>query len=117
MNVAYQGGIPSIYTRYSPRQRGGGFLSSLKRFLLPIAKTALPHLAGAVGDVVSGRDFKETLASRGRAAGAAAIREVGQQAADLIEPNVAPANKKYKRRATAPQKSFSAKRRKKSNWS
>lgn len=101
----YQGGMPSLHTRFAPRQRGGGFFSSLKRFLLPLAKTAMPHVAGAVGDLISGRGAVDILKSRGRAAGA----DIMERAAGVIRdestspasPPPAPAPQKgIKRRAT-----------------
>ncbi len=51
--VPFQGGLPPLRTRY--RQQGTGFFSAFKRFVVPIAKTVLPHLLGGVGDVVAGR--------------------------------------------------------------
>ncbi len=51
--IPFQGGLPPLRTRY--RQQGTGFFSAFKRFVVPIAKTVLPHLLGGVGDVVAGR--------------------------------------------------------------
>lgn len=79
----YQGGMPALYTRYGSRQRGSGFLSAMKRYLIPLARTALPHVAGAVGDIVSGKGLINTLKSRGRGAGADILRE----AANVIGEN------------------------------
>lgn len=87
MNI-YQGGIPSIYTKYGNRQQGSGFLSGLKRFLIPLARTALPHVAGVVGDLVSGKKPLETLKSRGRAAGADIIETVGEQASQALRKGI-----------------------------
>lgn len=47
---------------------------------MPIAKTALPHVAGAVSDLIGGKSAMETLKTRGRALGA----DVTHRAADFI---------------------------------
>lgn len=110
----YQGGLPVLHTRYGPRQTGSGFFSSLKRFLIPIAKTAFPHVAGAVGDLVSGKSAKEVLKSRGRSAGASLLRGVGDMI-DNREDNSSSApsvpKKAYKRKATVGKSSVSPKKR------
>lgn len=109
MNV-YTGGIPALNTR---RQRGGGFFSALKRFLIPVARTALPHVVGAVGDVLSGQSVGDTLKSRGMSAGADVLHSV----ADTLLPHQAPTAgaathapkerpKKYKRKAPAQKTSL-----------
>jgi len=110
----YQGGMPSLRTRHGPRQRGSGFFSSLKRFLLPIAKTALPHVAGAVGDLIGGRSAMETFKSRGRAAGA----DIIGKAADVIresppENEVTSPRKGIKRKAAPIRTSVSTLKKKK----
>jgi len=84
----YQGGIPSLYTRQGVRQRGSGFLSGLKRFLVPLAKRALPHLAGAVGDLVGGKKPMDVLKLRGRQAGADLIETAGQQASGVLRKGI-----------------------------
>ena len=56
-------------------QRGSGFLSSVARFLVPLAKniaTSAGHegiAAGTrvLGDIAQGRDLKESIAEHGRA--------------------------------------------------
>ena len=107
----YQGGIDQLHTRASPRQRGSGFLSGLKRFLIPLAKVALPHVAGAVADIVGGRGAVETLKSRGREAGADLIEKAGRNASELIRNDSEPAAKPKKRRATPPTKSVSKRKK------
>lgn len=102
--AVYQGGIPSLYTRHGLRQqRGSGFLSGLKRFLLPLARRALPHVAGAVSDIVAGKEpVVDILKTRGRAAGADLIESAGRQASNALRQGIkrssAPAN------ATPPKK-------------
>lgn len=105
----YTGGIPPLNSR---RQRGAGFLSTLKRFLVPIAKTVLPQVVGAVGDVLGGKSALDTLKSRGRAAGAGAMHSV----ADTLSPNAPPPKRKYKRNAASPQKRI-RKKTKQTSWS
>lgn len=110
----YTGGIPPLNSR---RQRGAGFLSTLKRFLVPIAKTVLPQVVGAVGDVLGGKSALDTLKSRGRAAGAGAMHSV----ADTLSPNAPPPpppppKRKYKRNAASPQKRI-RKKAKQTSWS
>ena len=100
----YQGGIPNLYTRSGRAgQRGGGFFSSLKRFLIPIGKAILPSLAGGAGDLLSGRGVKETLKKRGLDAGKSALGAVLQTAGGGGEEAATPPSKKYKR-APAPRK-------------
>ena len=111
----YQGGIPNLYTRSGRAgQRGGGFFSSLKRFLIPIGKAILPSLAGGAGDLLSGRGVKETLKKRGLDAGKSALGAVLQTAGGGGgEEEAATPSKKYKR-APAPRKgSFSSQQLKK----
>lgn len=103
----YQGGIPISTTRYAPYQRGSGFLSSIGRFLIPLAKSALPHVARAVGDVVSGESLGKTLKTHGLEAGKDMLRTV----ADNVAP---PPRKNYKRKAPPPKKSNQTK---KTRWS
>ena len=74
-NIAtYQGGLMPLYTR-GPigGQRGSGFFSSLKRFLIPIGKAVLPSLFRGASDLISGRPLAETAKSRGLEAGKRAI--------------------------------------------
>ena len=103
----YQGGIPNLYTRSGRAgQRGGGFFSSLKRFLIPIGKAILPSLAGGAGDLLSGRGVKETLKKRGLDAGKSALGAVLQTAGGGgggEEEAATTPSKKYKR-APAPRK-------------
>jgi len=99
----YQGGIPYSTTRIGPYQRGSGFFSSMRRFLIPLAKTALPHVARAVGDVVSGKTIGDTLKSRGAEAG----KDMLHTLSEAMPP------KKYKRKAP-PKKSRPTK---KARWS
>jgi len=100
----YQGGIPSLQTRRQGlRQQGSGFLSGLKRFLMPIAKKALPHIAGAVGDLVSGEKPLDVLKARGRAVGADLIDSLGGQASTALRKGI--------KRGASPQKSTKPKQR------
>ena len=122
---AYRGGYPTLYSRR--RQRGGGFLSTLKRFLVPIAKTILPHAAGAFSDVVSGKDLKQTLKSRALAAGADVLEGAGQVGSSMMRGAAAPSPpppppaKVYKRKAPSSKKNKTSKqrnqKRRKGNWS
>ena len=68
----YQGGLSYLYSR-GGRQRGGGFFSSLKRFLIPMGRAVLPSLVRCVGDVMSGRPVVDTLKKRGLEAGKSAL--------------------------------------------
>ena len=96
---SFQGGIPYLYTRSGHGQRGSGFFSSLKRFLIPIGKAVLPSVVGGVSDLVSGKSFGETAKKRGLAAGkdalGAAARVLGQAGAPASPPP--PPSKKYKK--------------------
>lgn len=91
----FQGGLPAYRTRYN--QRGSGFLSALKRFVVPIARTVLPHVLGGVSDVVRGDSTP--------------MQALKRRGADLVT-NVAaphtsdsrPPTKKYKRAVPPPQK-------------
>ncbi len=63
MTTPFQGGLPVYTTRY--RQRGSGFFSSAKRFLMPLAKQGLHEVVGGIGDVISGKkSVKEALIDR-----------------------------------------------------
>lgn len=108
----YQGGMPLLYSRYGPRQTGSGFFSSLKRFLIPIAKSTLPHLAGAVGDLVSGKSVMDVAKSRGRAAGASLLHN----AADMMQQPSNASLKNYKRKAPVRKKPVSSAKRVKTSW-
>ena len=114
----YQGGIPNLYTRSGRAgQHGGGFFSSLKRFLIPIGKAILPSLAGGAGDLLSGRGVKETLKKRGLDAGKSALGAVLQTAGGgggggEEEATTATPSKKYKR-APAPRKGSVSSQKKK----
>lgn len=114
----YQGGLPPLYTRYAAHgQRGAGFLSSVKRFLIPIAKTVLPHVVGGVTDLVSGQDIKTTLKRRGLDAGKSVLKTaVDSITAPSTEASPTPMPKKaYKRKKTPRPKSVSSGKRAK--WS
>ncbi len=97
----YRGGLPILHSR---RQRGSGFLSVLKRFALPIAKKlfshAAPQMFGAVTDIFSGGDVKDTLKRRATQVGSSLLRDV----ADTVSPPAKrrraarpPTKKKYKK--------------------
>ena len=75
------------------RQRGSGFLSSLKRFVIPLAKRALPHVVGAISDIASGGGVGESLKKRAADAGSDALHDI----ADRVAPSA-------KRRKPNPQK-------------
>lgn len=79
----YQAGMPSIYSG-GARQRGSGFLSALKRFVLPLAKRVIPHVAGVVSDIAQGGDIKDTLKKRGMEAGADVLETAAGQGAQAI---------------------------------
>ena len=101
----YQGGIPNLYTRSGRAgQHGGGFFSSLKRFLIPIGKAILPSLAGGAGDLLSGRGVKETLKKRGLDAGKSALGAVLQTAGGGEEEAATTTPSKKYKRAPAPRK-------------
>ena len=90
----YRGGLPVLHTR---RQRGSGFLSALKRYVLPIAKRALPHITGAISDIASGDSVKDTLKRRAADAGSDALHGI----ADIIK---APSAAKIPRRRSPSKK-------------
>lgn len=69
----YQGGVPLLYTRVGAGQRGAGFFSSLKRYLLPIGRALVPSAVGAVGDLMSGKSIGEIARTRGVTAGKRAL--------------------------------------------
>ena len=112
----YQGGLPYLYTR-GGRQRGGGFFSSLKRFLIPMGRAVLPSLVRGVGDVISGRPVVETLKKRGLEAGKSALigvmkREAQRpQEGEEEEGVAAPPPKKYKRGSPRTRASVFTRRR------
>ena len=112
----YQGGFPYLYTR-GGRQRGGGFFSSLKRFLIPMGRAVLPSLVRGVGDVISGRPVVETLKKRGLEAGKSALigvmkREAQRpQEGEEEEGVAAPPPKKYKRGSPRTRASVFTRRR------
>ena len=103
----YQGGIPIASTRYAPYQRGAGFFSVMRRFLTPLAKTALPHVARAVGDVVSGQSIGNTFKKRGAAAGKDMLHTIAETVGGTPQPH-----KKYKR----PAKSKKGMKSKRPRW-
>ena len=111
----YQGGLPYLYTR-GGRQRGGGFFSSLKRFLIPMGRAVLPSLVRGVGDVISGRPVVDTLKKRGLEAGKSALIGVmkgeAKRPAEGEEEVEAPPPKKYKRGAPRTRASVFSRRRK-----
>ena len=135
----YQGGLPSLSgRRRGGGQRGSGFFSTIKRFLFPIAKKLIPHAAGAVSDLASGKSFKDTLKSRAANAGADVIEAAASSGADAIRQlgsgggggaaggagsmtsssstTKRQPEKKYKRPLTAPKRLNTAKRSRSSNW-
>ena len=60
----FQGGLPPLRTKYN--QHGTGFLSALKRFVVPLAQSVLPSIFGGVADVVRGDATpKEIIRKRG----------------------------------------------------
>jgi len=79
----FQGGYPVLHTR-SKQQRGSGFFSALKRFILPIARRLLPHAAGAVSDLASGKSISDTLKNRAASAGADVIETAAGQGANAL---------------------------------
>jgi len=80
----YQGGLPSLRSKYN--QHGSGFLSALKRFVVPLAKKVIPHMLGGVSDVISGDATPmEALKRRG-----------GDALGSVLNPG-GPPTKKYKR--------------------
>ena len=104
-----------LYTR-GGRQRGGGFFSSLKRFLIPMGRAVLPSLVRGVGDVMSGRPVVDTLKKRGLEAGKSALIGVmkgeAKRAQEQEEGGVeAPPPKKYKRGSPRTRASVFSRRR------
>lgn len=89
---SFQGGFPVI-TR---RQRGSGFFSTLKRYLIPIGKAILPHAAGMVGDVLGGETIGTSLRKRGRSAAKDTLQSVASTAFGN-EENAAPSTKRRKK--------------------
>lgn len=82
----YQGGIPFVYGRPGRGQRGGGFLSSLKRFLIPIGKAVLPSLIGGAADVIlEKKPLSDTLKKRGFEAGKKALGATMHTAGDMLK--------------------------------
>ena len=83
--VSYQGGIPFLYTRAGARgQRGSGFFSALKRFLIPIGKAVLPSVFSGVSDVLAGKSVGETLKRRGLEVGKKALGATVRQVVDTM---------------------------------
>lgn len=96
----YEGGLPVLTTR--SRQRGTGFLSAARRYLLPVARTALPHVFGAIKDVVSGeKDVKSALLGRAKDFGGDVLSEVKERFF-----------KSPRKRAAPPPQKVSAKKKK-----
>ena len=115
--IPYQGGLPYLYTR-GGRQRGGGFFSSLKRFLIPMGRAVLPSLVRGVEDVMSGLPVVDTLKKRGLEAGKSALicvrkREAkrAQEEEEEEEGVEAPPPKKYKRGSPRTRASVFSRRR------
>ena len=114
----YQGGIPYLYTRAGQAgQRGGGFFSSLKRFLIPIGKAILPSVVGGVGDLIEGKSVKDTVISRGKDAGKRALGAAINTFNEGGGGTPSPPPKKYKRSNARGGKTVSSKqRRKPTSW-
>lgn len=117
--IPFQGGLPSYTTR--SRQRGSGFLSAAKRFLLPVAKRGLKELVGGVGDVISGnKSVGEAFAERGGNLAGAAIDQGKDMLMNKISrkrktPNKAPPpppkkNKKVVKKKNKKQQQHAKKR-------
>ena len=120
--VSYQGGIPFLYTRAGARgQRGSGFFSTLKRFLIPIGKAVLPSVFSGVSDVLAGKSVRETLKRRGLEVGKKALGATVRQVVDTMsngnkemeevgrpdaESPTPPPAKKYKRTAHTGRRSI-----------
>ena len=78
--VPYQGGRrPSFIYSTRSRQRGGGILSVIKRFALPLVKTAaktvLPHISNIAQSALGGEDIKTAARREAKAAGAALLNK------------------------------------------
>lgn len=108
--AAYRGGRrPEIVYRRS-KQRGGGILSVLKRFAVPLARSAartvLPHVTRFVESALSGEDLKT-----------AAIREAKSAGSDLLQKGISAATSKFvptkKRKARPASSKVKPKRAKK----
>ena len=104
-----------MYGRPGRGQKGGGFFSSLKRFLIPIGKALLPSVLGGASDVLlDKKPLKETLKRRGLEAGKRALGATMNTAGEMLgghnnnnddaAPPSPPPPKKYKRRSNAPKK-------------
>ena len=78
--ATYRGGLTPIYTRSPLGQRGSGFLSSLKRFLIPIGKAVLPSVFRGAKDLLSGKALGETVKNRAVEAGKQALGAVTKTA-------------------------------------
>lgn len=122
----YQGGMPLLYSRVGAGQRGAGFFSSLRKFLVPIGKALLPSAIGAAGDLIGGKSLGEIVKSRGPGAGrrvlGAAATTLAKQFAggDDIgggdeEAAATPSPPKKYKKAHAPPKKSVVKRKKKSS--
>jgi len=91
----FQGGLPPIRTR--SRQHGTGFFSSLKRFIIPVAKTILPHLFGGVSDVVTGKATPlQALKRRGANLAHDVVHQVVDPEKDVHTPPPAKRPKSHK---------------------
>lgn len=93
----YRGGLPLLHTRTPPGQRGSGFLSTLKRFLVPIGKAVLPSVFGGVSDLMEGRSLGETAKSRGLEVGKRALGAVMNTVFGQQQPAPPPAHKRRRR--------------------
>jgi len=104
--VPFQGGFPAKSGR--GRHSGTGFFSFLKRFVVPLAKKALPHIVGGISDVVKGDDPKDVLKRRGTSAAHQLIDHVaGQPAASPATQSTEgppPAKKAKKTKKPPPKK-------------
>ena len=139
MYSVYLGGLPVLHknnngqrgrggSKRFKQQRGKGFFSTLKRFLLPLAKRILPHAFGVAKDVAEGKPIASVLKSKAADVGAELLQEGADYATEKLKSyskkrkaemmegkgnninfetaNDAPPRKKYKRSNTRQDNSF-----------
>jgi len=106
--VPFQGGFPAKSGR--GRHTGTGFFSFLKRFVVPLAKKALPHIVGGISDVVKGDDPKDVLKRRGANAAHQLIDHVAGQ------PSASPATEGPPSAKKAKKTPASKKKKKRGRW-
>lgn len=88
----FRGGLPVLHKNQKGRGsiryrnlKGRGFFSSLKRFLLPLAKRLLPHALNAVQNIAQGKPVADTLKVNAMDAGADLLEEVASKGVEKMK--------------------------------